>query len=71
MTVGQDALIEAMRLEQARIYGQLQHEHVSTPGVDDVVGNRPGSVCAQRGLKSADGAASNVTRLAPPRKDVA
>jgi hypothetical protein len=27
MTTGQEALIEAMRLEQGRIYGQLQREH--------------------------------------------
>lgn len=54
-TAGREALIEAMRLEQARIYGQLQPEHtnLSTP-VDMPVVTR-----------------ARVIRLAPPREDVA
>lgn len=60
MTPGREALAEAMRLEQARIYSQLQHEHVSTGSSTAVCAH---DVAPQRPT------GSNVTRLAPPRKD--
>ncbi len=55
MTAGQEALVEAMRVEQARIYGQLCPEHHA--GEDE----------NPRPKKSL----FNVTVLAPPREDVA
>ncbi len=53
MTPGEAALIEAMRVEQARIYGALQPEHHSE---DDVT--YPAGLSCPR---------ATVIRLAPPR----
>lgn len=59
MTAGEDALIEAMRHETARIYGQVQHEHCSDASE---VG-----VCT-RPFVPHESEASNVTHLAPLRE---